>query len=182
MTTAGLICALLLTFAHTSSSRCSDDLAEHFRIQPLSDLPDHLTLSGLGCTLSLGVACLQVFGPAFRRNSRWSVETPVPGIGDGDTAWELVDKMYDFWFNFRSWREFPHPDEEDVEHAECREERRQASRLCFKKTLFCLRMFMHVILTRICLFCKICSHHLTCRKICFWKIFVGVAILLGFLC
>jgi len=67
---------------------------------------------------------VQVFGPAFRRNARWSVVTPVPPIGAEDTPWEQVDKMYDFWFQFRSWREFPHPDEEDVEHAECREEKR----------------------------------------------------------
>ncbi len=26
-----------------------------------------------------------------------------------------VDAFYDFWFTFRSWREFPHPDEEDIE-------------------------------------------------------------------
>ena len=32
--------------------------------------------------------------------------------------------MYDFWFGFRSWREFPHEDEEETEQAECREEKR----------------------------------------------------------
>ena len=68
----------------------------------------------------------QVFGPAFRRNTRWSVATPVPEVGEDDTAWEEVDKFYDFWFGFKSWREFPHPDEEDVEQAECREEKRYA--------------------------------------------------------
>lgn len=26
-----------------------------------------------------------------------------------------VDAFYEFWYTFRSWREFPHPDEEDVE-------------------------------------------------------------------
>ena len=34
-----------------------------------------------------------------------------------------MDKFYDFWFSFKSWREFLHPDEEDVEQAECREEK-----------------------------------------------------------
>lgn len=67
---------------------------------------------------------MQVFGPAFRRNSRWSVQTPVPEVGEESTAFEQVDKFYDFWFSFRSWREFPHPDEEDLEQAECREEKR----------------------------------------------------------
>ena len=72
----------------------------------------------------------QVFGPAFRRNSRWSVATPVPEVGEDETAWEDVDKFYDFWFSFKSWREFPHPDEEDVDQAECREEKRCATCHC----------------------------------------------------
>ena len=72
---------------------------------------------------------MQVFGPAFRRNTRWSVVTPVPGLGEEGAPWEEVDRFYDFWFQFKSWREFPHPDEEDLEHAECREERRWAPHL-----------------------------------------------------
>ena len=35
----------------------------------------------------------------------------------------VVDRFYKFWFGFKSWREFPHPDEEDIEQAECREDR-----------------------------------------------------------
>ena len=26
-----------------------------------------------------------------------------------------VDAFYNFWYSFKSWREFPHPDEEDIE-------------------------------------------------------------------
>lgn len=26
-----------------------------------------------------------------------------------------MDAFYNFWFSFKSWREFPHPDEEDIE-------------------------------------------------------------------
>ena len=26
-----------------------------------------------------------------------------------------VDAFYNFWYAFKSWREFPHPDEEDIE-------------------------------------------------------------------
>ena len=78
--------------------------------------------------------CAQVFGPAFRRNARWSVAQPVPEVGEGDAAWAQVDAFYDFWFAFRSWREFPHADEEDVEQAESREERRcvALARLCLR--------------------------------------------------
>ncbi len=67
-----------------------------------------------------------MFGPAFKRNSRWSVTQPVPDVGDDETAYAAVDKFYDFWFSFKSWREFPHADEEDVEQAESREEKRCA--------------------------------------------------------
>ena len=67
-----------------------------------------------------------MFGPAFKRNSRWSLTQPVPDVGDEETAYAAVDKFYDFWFSFKSWREFPHADEEDVEQAESREEKRCA--------------------------------------------------------
>jgi DnaJ family protein C protein 2 len=68
------------------------------------------------------------FGSAFRRNARWSVNQPVPDLGNDLTDMGLVDSFYDFWFSFKSWREFPHPDEEDIEAAESREERRWIER------------------------------------------------------
>eukprot|EP01024_Parvocaulis_polyphysoides_P048263 TRINITY_DN458_c0_g1_i1.p1 TRINITY_DN458_c0_g1~~TRINITY_DN458_c0_g1_i1.p1 ORF type:complete len:669 (-),score=172.32 TRINITY_DN458_c0_g1_i1:221-2197(-) len=71
--------------------------------------------------------CL-VFGAAFKRQSRWSTVTPVPELGKDDTPYEQVIKFYDFWYKFKSWREFPHPDEEDVEQAECREHKRYIER------------------------------------------------------
>ncbi|GAB4822471.1 hypothetical protein N2152v2_009517 [Parachlorella kessleri] len=76
----------------------------------------------------------KVFGPAFRRNSRWSTNQPVPDLGDDSlpidkaSADRQVDAFYDFWYTFRSWREFPHPDEEDIEQAESREHRRWIER------------------------------------------------------
>ena len=79
-----------------------------------------------GANAHLIAVCAQVFGPAFRRNARWSVGAPVPEVGEEGTPWEAVDAFYDFWFGFRSWRECPHPDEEDTEQAECREEKRCA--------------------------------------------------------
>ena len=77
-------------------------------------------------------AFYSTFGPAFKRNARWSAAPggadAVPELGDADTPWEKVDKFYDFWFAFKSWREFPHEDEEDVEGAESREEKRWLER------------------------------------------------------
>jgi hypothetical protein len=71
---------------------------------------------------------LQVFAPAFRRNARWSIDPKVPDVGDESSSWEAVSAFYDFWYGFKSWREFPHPDEEDVEGAESREHKRWIER------------------------------------------------------
>lgn len=57
----------------------------------------------------------KTFGPAFQRNARWSSLSPVPILGDEKTPIAQVEKFYDFWYQFKSWREFPHPDEEDIE-------------------------------------------------------------------
>jgi DnaJ family protein C protein 2 len=70
----------------------------------------------------------QVFAPAFRRNARWSIDPKVPDVGGPEAPWAEVSAFYDFWFAFRSWREFPHPEEEDVEAAESREHRRWIER------------------------------------------------------
>lgn len=68
------------------------------------------------------------FGAAFKRNSKWSMKQPVPELGSMESDDENVDAFYTFWFSFKSWREFPHPDEEDVELAEGRDERRWIER------------------------------------------------------
>ncbi|KAL8436548.1 hypothetical protein ACSSS7_001626 [Eimeria intestinalis] len=69
-----------------------------------------------------------VFGSAFQRNARWSVRRPVPSLGDDTTPFASVEKFYDFWFDFESWRDFGVHDEHDVNEAECREERRWMER------------------------------------------------------
>jgi DnaJ homolog subfamily C member 2 len=70
----------------------------------------------------------KVFGPAFMRNGRWSVNQPIPTLGDDATPVEEVDKFYNFWYNFKSWREFPDDDEYDLEQAESREHKRWMER------------------------------------------------------
>ncbi|KAK6148666.1 hypothetical protein DH2020_019578 [Rehmannia glutinosa] len=70
----------------------------------------------------------KVYGPAFLRNGRWSVGQPVPTLGDDKTPFKEVDSFYDFWYSFKSWREFPHADEFDLEQAESRDHKRWMER------------------------------------------------------
>ncbi|KAI3501639.1 hypothetical protein L1887_29559 [Cichorium endivia] len=70
----------------------------------------------------------KVFGPAFLRNGRWSVTQPIPFLGDENTPLKDVDLFYDFWYGFKSWREFPHADEHDLDQAESRDEKRWMER------------------------------------------------------
>ncbi|KAL1320039.1 hypothetical protein AAHE18_14G027500 [Arachis hypogaea] len=70
----------------------------------------------------------KVFGPAFMRNGRWSVSQPIPSLGDDNTPLKEVDDFYNFWYSFKSWREFPHADEFDLEQAESRDHKRWMER------------------------------------------------------
>ncbi|KAG6524512.1 dnaJ homolog subfamily C member 2-like [Zingiber officinale] len=70
----------------------------------------------------------KVFGLAFMRNGRWSVNQPVPSLGDDKSPIKDVDSFYNFWYSFKSWREFPHADEFDLEQAESRDHKRWMER------------------------------------------------------
>ncbi|CAI9111006.1 OLC1v1011137C1 [Oldenlandia corymbosa var. corymbosa] len=76
----------------------------------------------------------KVFGPAFLRNGRWSVNQPIPTLGDENTPIKEVDNFYNFWYSFKSWREFPHADEFDLEQAESRDHKRWMERQNAKLT------------------------------------------------
>jgi len=66
----------------------------------------------------------EIFSQAFENNSRWSVVRPVPSLGTLESSKNMIDKFYDFWYSFESWRDFSHHDEFDLSHAESRDERR----------------------------------------------------------
>lgn len=70
----------------------------------------------------------KVFGPAFLRNARWSVSQPAPCLGEDKTVMTEVDSFYNFWYTFKSWREFPHADDFDLEQAESRDHKRWMER------------------------------------------------------
>lgn len=68
------------------------------------------------------------FGACFSLNARWSVSDRVPELGDDDTDINTVNKFYDFWYGFKSWRDFSFNLEHDPDQAECREEKRWMDR------------------------------------------------------
>jgi len=66
----------------------------------------------------------KVFKPIFIRNAFWSNKKPVPDIGDLKTDIKKVERFYNFWENFDSWRDFSVYDEYNLDEAENRYERR----------------------------------------------------------
>lgn len=72
------------------------------------------------------------FSPIFYRNSRWSKLKPVPEIGNNDDKIEVIERFYEFWRGFQSNRDFSIHDEHELNHAECREEKRWMERQNFK--------------------------------------------------
>lgn len=70
----------------------------------------------------------EVYAPVFERNSRFSEKKPVPALGDKDTPDEEVGKFYDFWFGFKSWRDFTYLDEHKNDDATDRFTKRENDR------------------------------------------------------
>nr|BAJ99217.1 predicted protein [Hordeum vulgare subsp. vulgare] len=70
----------------------------------------------------------EVFAPVFLRFSRWSTVQPCPVLGKLDDPWESTEQFYEFWYSFKSWRDFSFEDEYNVDDAESREEKRWMER------------------------------------------------------
>lgn len=66
----------------------------------------------------------ETYGPVFTRFSMWSEIKPPPLLGEDDADIAEVDTFYNFWFEFKSWRDFSANDEYDLEDASDRYERR----------------------------------------------------------
>lgn len=65
----------------------------------------------------------------FDLNSRWSEKKNVPKLGGPDSTREEVERFYNFWYNFKSWREYSYEDEEDKDKCTDRDERRYVDKL-----------------------------------------------------
>ena len=75
----------------------------------------------------------ELFTPVFDRNARFSVDRNVPRLGDLSTPYADVERFYEFWDAFKSWREFPLDDKYDPNDASTREEKRWILRQNEKK-------------------------------------------------
>lgn len=73
-------------------------------------------------------AFFEVMTKAFDLNQRWSTAKKVPKLGDEKTPMMEVHAFYDFWYRFKSWRDFSADLEFDPEQADSREERRWMDR------------------------------------------------------
>ncbi|PRP88641.1 hypothetical protein PROFUN_02737 [Planoprotostelium fungivorum] len=65
-----------------------------------------------------------IFAAIFKKVSKFSQNKKVPHIGDDSTKIETVQRFYEWWYNFKSWRDFSFLDEFDQSEAESRDERR----------------------------------------------------------
>lgn len=64
------------------------------------------------------------FGPVFERNKKWSIH-PLPSLGDDTATIKTIERFYDAWLHFHSWRDFSHECElDDIDDGMCREEKR----------------------------------------------------------
>jgi len=75
----------------------------------------------------------EVFEPVFEMNSRWSSIQPAPKLGDMKTTYEQAVKFYNFWWSFKSWRDFTFDDDYELDQAGSREEKRWMERENEKK-------------------------------------------------
>eukprot|EP00301_Raphidiophrys_heterophryoidea_P020666 c529_g1_i1.p1 GENE.c529_g1_i1~~c529_g1_i1.p1 ORF type:complete len:690 (-),score=164.42 c529_g1_i1:398-2260(-) len=75
-----------------------------------------------------GVNFFTELRPIFSRFAYFSATKPVPDFGDAETPIRDVQRFYEFWNNFQSWRDFSHEDEYNPDEAEFREEKRWMER------------------------------------------------------
>lgn len=71
----------------------------------------------------------EIWAPVFEREARFNNSNkPAPALGDLDAPKQQVERFYDFWYNFDSWRSFEYLDKEANEGTDSRDEKRYAER------------------------------------------------------
>lgn len=77
---------------------------------------------------TLKVGFYKAWSRVFESEARFSRKLPVPMLGDDGSSKEDVEKFYDFWYNFDSWRSFEYQDEDVPDDNESRDQRRHIER------------------------------------------------------
>jgi DnaJ homolog subfamily C member 2 len=69
-------------------------------------------------------AFFSLMTPVFEMESRFSKIQPAVPLGSEDATKEEVERFYDFWYSFDSWRSFEYRDKEVNEGSDSRDDKR----------------------------------------------------------
>ncbi|KAA6412404.1 MAG: hypothetical protein FRX48_03394 [Lasallia pustulata] len=70
----------------------------------------------------------KLWSPVFESEGRFSKAQPVPKLGNDKSTKEEVERFYNFWYNFDSWRTFEYQDEDVPDDNENRDQKRHVER------------------------------------------------------
>jgi DnaJ family protein C protein 2 len=112
----------------TAPSAFACAAAVEFNMLPVPmDLPPALPKSITGADAKKGIdfkTFQKHLAPIFEREARFCKTPDVPMLGEENATKQEVERFYDFWYNFDSWRSFEWLDKEVNEGSDNRDDKR----------------------------------------------------------